>query len=65
MAKLKFLQGVYIPSLNKVVNHNDVLEIENEKLAKHFVESKLAEQLIEETPKKAVEKKTKKVAKDA
>lgn len=65
MAKLKFLQGVYIPSLNKVVNHNDVLEIENEKLAKHLVESKLAEQLIEETPKKAVEKKTKKVTKDA
>ncbi|PHA62866.1 hypothetical protein [Bacillus wiedmannii] len=57
MTRLRILHGVYIPSLDKVVNYNDEIEVSDEKLVRHLVKEGCADVLIEQ---KVVEKTAKK-----
>lgn len=47
MSKLRFLQGLYIPSLGKVVNFNDEIEVKDEKLVNCLTKNGYADKLIE------------------
>jgi hypothetical protein len=58
MAKVRFLQSVYLIAHDKVMNFNDELDLD-EKLAKHLQEQGYVDILIEdevEAPKKAPRK---------
>lgn len=55
MAKVRFLQSVYVVSLNKVATYNDEFDINDEKVVENLVKEGLVDVLIEEknTPKTA------------
>jgi hypothetical protein len=54
MAKLKFQQCVYLLTLNRTVNIDEIVDIDNENMAKSIVKAKYAieieEEIEEETP---------------
>ncbi|MEK5205240.1 hypothetical protein NST55_28770 [Bacillus sp. FSL R10-2789] len=68
MKRLRILQCLFIPSLDKVVNLNDEIEVSDEKLIKSLVEKGYADVLIEqelaEKPAKKTEKRGKKEVKE-
>lgn len=66
MKKLRFLLGAYIPSIEKTVNVNDELDLDD-KLADECLKLGIADELkpeLNEKPVKKTARKPKKVAED-
>ncbi|MDG0860320.1 hypothetical protein [Staphylococcus equorum] len=62
MAKrIRSLSSFYIPSLDKVLNFNDEIDIEDEKLVETLKDQGLIDVLIPEETKKPKRRQTKKV----
>lgn len=64
MAQLRILQCLYIPSLNKVVNFNDEIEVSDENLVRHLVKNGYADVLIEQKEAEKPAKKSQKRGKN-
>lgn len=67
MARVRFLQGAYLFSLDKVMNYNDELEINDEKIINTLAKKGIVDVLIEEkkeATKKSSSKRTTKKAEE-
>lgn len=65
MAKVRFLQGAYLFSLNKVMNYDDELEINDEKIINTLAEKGIVDVLIEENKEATKKSSSKRTAKKA
>lgn len=63
MAKVRFLQSAILLSTGKTYGFNDELEISDEKLLAHLIDSEIVDVLIEEKPVKKPSAKAKKEVK--
>jgi|HigsolmetaGSP12D_1036236.scaffolds.fasta_scaffold02167_9 hypothetical protein len=65
MARVRFLQGAYLFSLDKVMNYNDELEINDEKIINTLAEKGIVDVLIEEKKEATKKSSSKRTAKKA